>query len=453
MLNSGNISWSRKKVSPKDLAQFFVFFFVVFIILAVVYHFAGYKEVIPEYMHYVRLYTSVFFMMMLALCYMRVNYRALFFVNSVFLIAVVLLIKMSYLNSNLDIFGPSIDSYNYMKLGDRYKDLSYFDFLDKLLDSRFKTDDFGYSTIIYVFFNLFQSYTFVAYMLVVLNAVCMYFSLISIYRIMRLFNSDDFISKVGAILYGTSPYILVNISNGLKETVFVFIIIKAMEYVVLTNKTRDLRYLLMSVFLAFFCLFFRTAVFFIFLFTILVAYRINKTNVRFYMILFIIVAISISVVLPMIMTALLDVSLEDMQKINEARMSNIVEKNFKTTLSLLAAILGPFPNYDRCAGYAFTYSTMLLFKNILSPFIVFPVFNAVKLKDYKYIPMIIFIILIMLMDVVAGVSLDMRFHMPYIPFFFVLTLPFFRKRWPFLIGYTAMLIVMVYFYSTRSVVY
>ena len=453
MLGNRNISWSKNTVNPKDFAQFLVFYFAVFIILAVVYHFAGYKEVIPDYMQYVRLYTSGFFVLMLALCYMNINYKALFFVNSIFLFVVVLLIKMSYLNDGLDIFGPSIDSYNYMKLGERYKDLSYFDFLDKLLGHRFKTDDFGYSTVIYLLFNLFQSYTFVAYILVLVNAVCMFFSLVSIYRITRMLDSGDFIAKVAAILYGASPYILVNISNGLKETIFVFIIIKTIEYTVLTNKTRDLRYLLISVFLALFSLFFRTAVFFILLFTIFVAYRINKSNVRLYLVIFLVVAIFISVVLPMVMTALLDVSLEDMQKINESRMSNVVEKNFKTTLSLLAAILGPFPNYDRCAGYAFTYSTMLLLKNMLSPFIIFPVHNAVKLKDYKYIPIIIFITLIMLMDVVAGVSLDIRFHMPYIPFFFVLTLPFFRKRWPFLIGFTTMLIVMVYFYSTRSISY
>lgn len=449
-LNS-NIRADITTIPIKKVAAFFIMLFILYIGFAVYFHLVGYKMEIPEYMHYDRVIMSLYYFMMIALCFIKIEKNTLFIVVVTFFLLTVLYVKQTYLSAGLEEFGISVDSYKYMDYAVKYYTYPYNEFVDKLYQTGiYRFDDLGYFSFIYYTYSFFPDYKTTTYLVVIVNVLLLYVSMSYIYKSLALLKYGDFIGKLSSVLYGASPFLIVTVSCGLKEVMFNTFIILAIYSILRVTIKRSLFHILWALVWIFACSLFRSATYYILLICLIVAATLTKRNSRLYLIIIVSVMIFSSILLPYLVERLFGVSLEFLLEVSDYRYTG-TDKSYKNIVGLLAGLLGPFPNFDRPAEYAFMHSVYAFISCFMRIYFFVAIYKVIKNNQYVYYPIILYVFMTMVMNIVSGVTLDMRFHITYMPVFFILAVPYMRLRPLRDVVFSAMVVAIFLAYSTRAV--
>lgn len=435
------------------LKHYVSFAILLYVVVAIGYMvLGGYKEDIPSYMETDRLLVVGYYMLMLGLAFTRNNIKTIAFVNSVLFLIVVVTIKMTYAESGLDIFGNAHDSYGYLNAVMKYGDLSYSDYWEHVLRARrLSTADLGYFTIVYLCYHIYPDFNAVVLLLLIINVICIYISTIYMYKIQQLFDCYQPFSKFTALLYASSPFVVMTAVSGLKEIVFVTIIILAVYYITISYFHRTITNIAIAFIFSFLCIYFRTAVAFMLFISLIVSITITEYNKKVYLSVIVFSLFFTGFLLPLILEQFMQVSLDDIMDVAERRYDAANSGVNTSIVSTMSGLLGPFPNFDRQGSYAFIHSMALFMKNAFNIFFFFGIYHIVKSQEIKFYPVLIFVSLSIMMVIIAGVSLDMRFHITYLPFFYIIAINAFKKHIAIDFSFLLLMLAIIYIYSTRAV--
>lgn len=157
------------------------------------------------------------------------------------------------------------------------------------------------------------------------------------------------------------------------------------------------------------------------------------------------------IITPFIIEDVMGLSLEIIVKATAWRIERSAagQASYAGYLPVLAAVLGPFPIFDRAAIYSIEFSQAVFVKDVLGLSFYLGVYDKINRLDINFLPLIIYIVLNLFMMIFAGVTLDIRYHMTYLPFFFLIAIPYLKKKTLWDWGFIAMILVIIYFYGTR----
>jgi len=162
-----------------------------------------------------------------------------------------------------------------------------------------------------------------------------------------------------------------------------------------------------------------------------------------------------------IVVSLLDVIIRDFAHIEMEHVYNVTEYRMSGSGGLnttgwmihgIAAIFGPFPNFTRMVQYGIYHSSGLLLKCILNLFAFTGVVFAIKRFDYRYYPLVLYLLMGIFMLLGSGTSLDMRYHVTFLPALIILaaySLNTVRIKNIVLWGYCALSCVVIALYNLR----
>ena len=254
----------KEQNNVRYLRFYFLICFLVYITMAFYYSMLGYKENIPTYMVQCRLFLSFSYMFTLVLSFTTVKPRNLFLFNAVVFLLLVILMKMTYSFEGLREFGAARDSYRYLGQTVKYGDLPIKKFLLQLRHLGYTRSDYGYFLITYIVYNIYPDRMFTVYGLIFVNAICVYASAFGLYKLQLLFNPSETMAKVVAVLWVASPFLILTTANGLKEVIFVTIIIWAFYSLYVFGRERNMLHGIIAFGWIYVCAYFRSAVFYMF---------------------------------------------------------------------------------------------------------------------------------------------------------------------------------------------
>ena len=371
----------------KYLKKYLSLMLLVYFLLALFFLIKGYREPIPFYMELCRIILFVHAVAMILISFLNISIKHLLIANVLIYLIVVLFVKHIYSHELLDYFGNAVDSYSYLNYSIKYGDEPLSIFLKKLGDLGYYRDDWGYFLLLRVFYQIYPDVNFVIYSAVILNTIAIYISSVFLYKLQILLTGSDAISRVTSVFYSSSAFLVITTANGLKEVIFLMLIILAMYYI---YKLRD-KFSYQSLFLAILysglCIFFRTAVFYMLIMALIVALTVNNKNKKLYLYMMFFGLLFVGTVLPYIIENFMDTTIEDVSYTAEHRISIRGYNNsvYSKIVPTLSAILGPFPQLDRMGAYAFIHSLTPFFKCIMSSMFIMGVVTVVKnMKEDLY---------------------------------------------------------------------
>ncbi|MBR3101750.1 MAG: hypothetical protein IKH19_08360 [Muribaculaceae bacterium] len=439
----------------KYLRFYFVIAFFVYITLAFYYSMMGYKEDIPTYMVQCRIFLSFSYIFMIMMSFTTVKARNLFLFNAVMFLLLVLYMKMTYYTEGVKEYGAAKDSYRYLSQTVQYGHLPLKKFLIQLRHLDYTRSDYGYFFLTYLVYNIYPDKMFVVYGMIFVNTLCVFASSFGLYRLQKFFSPSETSAKLVAILWTASPFLVMTVANGLKEVVFVTIIIHAFRSLYVFGHKRNMLHGIIAFFWIYLCLYFRAAVFYIFLLSALTIIFVDNKNKKLFLYLIVLAALLSGTLVPIIIEKVFGTSFENIMNTTDYRLNHADTSNklYTMVLPLLSAIVGPFPNFDRQGSYSFMHSLAIYMKTVCGFFYIHGVFKIFYGMLKEYYPLLVYILCSILMTVTAGVSLDIRFHATFLPFVFLIIINLFERKpkWDFM--YLSAVVIMIYIYSTRKVAY
>lgn len=424
----------------------------LYFILMVFYYFSGYKEDVPFYMEACRFVLYIYAVFMLMSAFLTVSTKSLLLVNAFLYLLIVIFIKYTYSHEMLDYFANAVDSYSYLNYATMYGDTNAVVFIGKLTDIGYFRDDLGYFFFLWTINKIYPDINFVIYCAIFLNVIALYISSVFLYKLQMLLTGSDFLSRFTSLFYSCSAFLVITTANGLKEVIFLTFIIISVYYIYKLKNKFSFRSLLIFFFSSFFCLFFRTAVFYMLMVTLIVAFTANMISKKMFLVIILVGFGLVYVLLPYVIDNFMDTTIEDVTRVAEHRI-NIRGYN-KSIVSqitpIISAIFGPYPNFDRTGAYAFVHSLTPFMKCFFGFAFLSGLYTVIKETKSEYYPLLTYVFMSVYMTVLAGVSLDIRYHFTYFPFFLILSFNFFRKHKWFDLAYICIAIIMMYMYSTRN---
>ncbi len=330
--------------------------------------------------------------------------------------------------------------------------MDFSSFVDRLIDDNLFRDDLGFFTVTYFFAKIYPSKYLVIYGVIALNGICLYVSMKFLYKLQMMLTDNHRMSLLTSVLYASSPFLIVTDMMGLKEIVFVSIIILGYYYIYKAMNERSYKYLFIALPFVFMCMFFRTAIFYMMLIAVILSFYSSQKYGKILMYIIIIVFIISSTILPYIMEKVIGVSFDFITSVADYRTAKGMkgQASYGRYVPLLAGLIGPFPNIDRSSLYAIMNSLPVYIKMTLSFSFILSLYSIVKKVDYRFIPMVFFIVFNIWMTIIAGVSLDLRYHITYLPFFFIITTTFYKRRKLYDMLYLSITVLLVLVFSSRN---
>lgn len=396
----------------------------VFILFALFFYLAGYKETIPLYMEYMR---GIFTIVYCYTLYIAINQRVsqpLFFCYlfvSFYLLSIILQYTVFYETNTL--FGDARDSYSYIAYGIKYRNLGLTDYWEKILIN-YNFDDLGFFTILHFCALLLgRDPVSIANFLVLINSLIYIIGIHFLYRLTMILYDDEQRARLATGLWAGFSTLVTSNAGGEKEVVFTAIIVIAMYSIYAYKKAPSGLKLLRALFFISLCLFFRFAICYALSLSLLVIVFTNENNKKAVLKLAFLGILFSSFILSFLLPLLTGISYEHILTVTDRRMAKTQVGTLAATFfSSISTILGPFPNMDRTNSKGFMYGFALLLKDFLSPYFISAFYSIIRNYSYRFYPILTFIVCNLMLVLVGGVALDIRYHVTYIPFFFLLVL-------------------------------
>jgi len=323
-------------------------------------------------------------------------------------------------------FGEAVDSYSYDFLGEKFhnQSLSYYWHHN---NEAFNIDDFGYSSFIILVYKLFTP-DFGREILILINSILTATSAYVLYRTLSLLNFSHKEACIGCGLWGYFPFLFVTSAVGLKENIFCSIIICAIYYIHSYKRKKTLKKFLLTLLLIAATFFFRFAIALMLVIYFTITYLSNKSNASRMLWLILSGAILMTVIGSVILVAITGISIEQVLATAAWRNDQMGNEVSGQSIQILSALIGPFPNFTRSVQYGIYHSCGLLFKDLMSFFCLHGIISTITQKNYTFYGPSCYYLMGLLMLVVGGVALDMRYAITFYPAFIILLLYGLQKR-------------------------
>ena len=428
----------------------------VILLLAGYFFVTGYKEHVPAYMEVMRWVLMGIYIITINLSINKSISKSLF-LSTVFVLFWILsvCIQTCYLNDTHLIFA-GVDAWQYIGYAVRYNSLGILDYWVELLRSgRFNIDDLGYGTLAYLAAKPFgDNVLATAHVLMLINSVAYVIGVTYFYKLCKLLFSEEWRVNAATGLWSGFSFLIVTNAVGLKEGAFTAIIIIGMYNIYRYKQTPSILRLIYAIISIALTYFFRYAICFMLVVALIIMVITTEQNKKAVLRLALLVILFSIPILTVLLPLIMNKSLDAVMATADARVGATGASSIQSFLfPILALFFGPFPNMDRTNQYGFMYGFALLFKDLLSPFFLSAVYLVVRRYVQTYFPVLAFVFCNMLMLIVSGVSADMRYHITYMPFFFMmLFVPGNRsfKGWVYWVYVIAVMLIIL-MYSTREV--
>lgn len=428
-----------------------------FILFASYFYLTGYKQPIPLYLEYMRVALTITYCCTIFLA-MSHNLSKPFFFSYLFISFLFLSFSLQQimLYATNTIYGETNDSYVYLSIGIKYQELGLGDFWTKILKfSYINLDDLGFTTVMHFCAKPFgQDVVSIATSLIVVNSVIYVIGAYYLYRLCILFWDDEQRARIATGLWAGFSTLITTSAGGAKEVIFTAIIVIAMYQIYAYKESPTLPRLLRALFFISLCILFRFAICYALVLSLLTIIFTNENNKRavlkvaFFGILF------SGFILSFILPALTGVTYEHILNVADSRFAKTKSSGFlvSTIFPSISMLIGPYPNMDRADSKGFMYGFSLLLKDFITPFFISAVYGIICNYSYRFYPVLVFIVCNLMMLLVSGVTLDIRYHITYMPFFFLLVMAPYNFIFRGYKYYVIMLatVVIIAFYSTRK---
>lgn len=393
---------------------------LLFLLLFLYPFFYGYKENVQSYMVFYQLIISITFFVCLYLSTKIKNVRQLLFVIFLYNIVFSIVLRISFYEYYDKPFGEAVDSYEYDSIGRKYSSLSIRSFWTDYSDI-YNLDDFGFSSFVIVVYKIFGS-DLGREVLLIINSLCTTFTSFLLYKICKYFNLGVYYARVGSAIWGFFPFIFVTSSVGLKENIFCTLIVCSIFYIQKFKICSTREYLFKALIFIFSTFFFRFVISLMLLIYFIINIISNSQNSK-RVLIFIVASSLLAIFLgAFLIEAITGISMDEVVAIAEYRSGMMDSAVSGQSIQLISAFFGPFPNFTRYVQYGIYHSAGLLFKDILSIFCLLGILTTFKNFNYRFYGICFYYIMGILMLVVGGVALDMRYAITFFPAFIILTI-------------------------------
>lgn len=365
-----------------------------------------------------------------------------------FLLSTFFMLISVYYDDDTFLFSK-LDAMFYYKNSIQVTELGLIENMTRLMN-KYKSEDWGA-----LLFDTFVLYIYPSKLLV--NAIYTLFGVISsifIYRMGKPFMPEKY-AFLAALAYSTSSYLGFFNSSFLKESLFVFLVVCALYSQHKAIEEQSSRGLIGVMFFVFLIFFFRPAVSVFIVVSIFVYYGIVKRRhaISFFLFLGAAVALVISLAL---MQQLFDSYAKggDIDVVIADTNNSSYSSGFNYFVSFFGAFLGPFPSlFPKISGpsYLEFLSSGLFYKLFLIiPFWIGTYF-AIKNRELKMLPFLLFILIEMLLTGAVCASLELRKVLLHVPFMYIVS--FYGFYHVFTRSRTANLTIFICFLYTLGVVF
>lgn len=436
----------------RSLSYIYYWWFLLFMGLCLFAYCYGYREDISCYKLVIQVFIGIFYWGNLLISARVNNIRTstlLVFVNMLVFSVVLRMLFWDYADDPYD--GIVGDNRSYEMLAIKSVGISYKEFYMKVI-SRFNYDDLGFYSILYFLHNLFRDVEFVRNLMLIINALALTLSTYGMYKLSLLIGFDLETSNNIAVFYGLFPFWILFSVIGLKEIIFCTLIVAALFSIYRYKENKTLANLcLVMLFLASTYLFrFAVALMLIllFVFTTLV----NENNKKRILLLLFLGSIVFFICANVILVAFAGFSLDDVVTTSTNRMSGSTGTGMLGWfLQVLSALIGPFPNFLKTAGWGIYYSSGLLLKSLTSIFVLLGCIRIIKNLEMYLYPILLYFIMGIAMLVISSVAFDMRYHITFFPAYVILLFYGFDKikSYTSYILFTLVVVTIIVAYNLR----
>lgn len=326
-------------------------------------------------------------------------------------------------------------------------------FCNYVITSGFRLDDLGMFSIVYFVYSLCGDSACGSNMLLVINVLVIVCSVIKLNGLMTLFDITGEVRRLGVIAYGCLPILSLTAAVGLKENYFTFLIICFFYYIYKYKERNKLYYLFIALSFAILCVFFRTAIssmlVVVAVYTVLISSKHRKILLYLTFGGFGIGIYLLSNVIEIIS----DKSLDAVINTADYRAGNMVigGVDMSWPLQALATLVGPFPNFSRGTSYALVHSADLILKMVVSCGFLLMIWKIVKNYIVNFYPMLLFYLMHLIMVVLSGVAMDIRYQITAFPVVLVFVACSLKEKISktFLTCYCCCILGLIYLYNIR----
>lgn len=428
---------------------------VIFISMMIWACVVGYKEDIPRGMIPLQLIIGFFFFCTVSISLRLKSERQLLSLIGLYSFCLSLLLRCYFIDYYGKPFGEAVDSYKYDEFANSTV-IHGSDLFSSLRQNELNIDDFGFSSVVYFIYRLFSPEAG-RWILLLFNSILTVWMSHNMYRTCILLHFDFRKAMFATSVLGLFPFLFVTSAVGLKEVVFCFLISGALYY---TYKWRhDKKVLSLFTACAFITLtlFFRTAIAAMLAMVLLCSAVSNENNKLRLLVLFLFGAVLTVFVLDWAMQTIFGKSLEFILAVTQGRNLVFEDRALEAGadsgyfVQALGGLFGPFPNFTRYVQYGILHSSGLLFKCILGALAFRSVYFVVRRLDYIFYPVLLFLFLGLLMRILCGVALDMRYDITFFESFVIISLYNTEKiqESTFIRLYTLCVLAIIVMYNLR----
>lgn len=426
----------------------YFFFFILFILFIV----NGKVFVLPVYEQISMICLGLVSFLYICLNAYKNDISKVFLYTLLFQFICSLILKSEFILFAESSHGPSADDgILYLEYAKKGANLRPQKFIDYVSDTQWNNiDDYGFLFYLRAICKIFPD-ILVPYVLLFLNAFYISLGAVVLFRTMLLIDGTNPGSASLATSVFSSFLFFVNSSAvGLKEDLFVPIICFAIYHMVSYYKRKRIINIIYLSFWIALTAFFRLSITLILVVTFIIGFISSKKNKKTIVFLFISSMLISPFLIDFILKNFLGVSLEFVLKVADTRYGQTVsDTTFKKIGDMIATFIGPFPNFSSTIDSIF-YSYSSLLKMFLNLPVLWVIFIVFKKFWYQYYFIAFYYVVGLIMILVSGTGLDLRYHIPFfvsfIILFFVYLNNFKLKRIAWL-SYISLSLLLVYFYN------
>lgn len=330
---------------------------------------------------------------------------------------------------NVYLFGDPLgydphDALFYRMCGESFGGKDIRAFFVWLVGIYMSIDDWGFPFLMWGVYSVFGDLGPTA--ILFLNALFIAFGAKTLYNLSSRFVNKNYCGLI-ALMWGLSPFAVCTAVGGLKENFFCFFVIRFFYNLYCSREGHRTRVLyvifdIVGIFL------FRLSVGYAAILSLIVYNLLSSKKIRLHV-------KKISLIAIVVCCFVIPVAIDKIASQRGTNLENVMASSATKAESVggasgfvanaTAAFIGPFPTFitsDRDKiNYITRYSFTLYIKLILSFFFFYALVLTVKRKDSMFYPIYLFTFVNILMIVVAFFALNLRFHWPHIPLFFMVS--------------------------------
>lgn len=227
---------------------------------------------------------------------------------------------------------------------------------------------------------------------------------------------------LAAFSYSASSFAVYLYATGMKETIFVSIIVTAFYHLLVFWKTKSVKNLIYGILFLSLIVFFRPAVLILACIGILSANMlVGKRNKYFYISILLVIGLSFYFLDKLIYYQSLYSNITDNSVISEK--NTLAPTKFNFFISYVSGLIGPFPSYAPIKGkeqQAF-YALGISFRVLMSFFYFYGLYLAFKLKNFGVLAMGLFALFEILVLSSIMESFELRLNSPHLCFVYIVS--------------------------------